>query len=375
MADPRLEQPPDYANGDFAIIREGLRIGYTEDDQQVVQRLLAAWEADRTRRAEAWTTAQEAVALAAEEADQECRHLEDEAERLVVKEPEHERIESDKKKPKMNIFEPGTSVTNILIPHPSQYALQKLHSFDFVELWYFLPEGCADAAWHNSKSQADDAFGLSKMDDILTVKLVASVRASRNTLANHQLSFESFLQAKNNLLVYARKANWPPVNLDSLATFFWNIETHPIHKMALGNKIVLSYAARVRQDWHDEIKANNGYDISVINENLMCDIAFEIQSNDHQKVKSKVGISSLQGRCSLAYQPFPAPFAHVICTFHRATADHCSSDHVPTNRVVTIVGTTPLQLKLPPCRITHLWHSPTSSHIDGRAHCSGGALV
>ena len=92
MADPRLEQPPDYANGDFAIIREGLRIGYAEDDQQVVQRLLAAWEADRTRRAEAWTAAQEAVALAAEEADQERRRLEDEAERLVVEEAERKRI-------------------------------------------------------------------------------------------------------------------------------------------------------------------------------------------------------------------------------------------------------------------------------------------
>ena len=354
MADLRLEQPPDYANGDFAIIREGLRIGYAEDDQQVVQRLLAAWEADWTRRAEAWTAAQEAVALAAEEADQERRRLEDEAERLAVEEAERECIELDKKKPKMNIFEPGTSIANILIPRPSQYALQKLHSFDFVELWYFSPEGCADAVWHNSKSQADDAFGLSKTDDILTVRSVASVRALRNALANHELSFESFLQAKNNLLVYARKADWPPVNLGLLATFFWNIETHPIRKTALGNKIVLSYAARVRRDWHDEIKANKGYDISVINKNLMRNIAFEIQSSDHQKVKSKVGIPSLRGCCSLAHQPFPAPFAHVVCTFRRATADRCSSDHVPTDRAVTVVGTTPLWLKLPPCHVTHL---------------------
>ena len=373
MADLRLEQPPDYTNGDFAIIHKGLRIGYTEDDQQVVQRLLAAWEADQTRRAEAWTAAQEAVALAAEEADQERRHLEDEAKRLAVKEAEHKHIELDKKKPKMNIFEPGTSIANILIPRPSQYTLQKLHSFDFVKLWYFSPKGCADTAWHNSKSQADDAFGLSKTDNILTVRLVASIRALCNALADHEPSFESFLQVKNNLLVYARKADWPPVNLDLLVTFFWNIEMHPIHKTALSNKIVLSYAARVRRDWHDEIKANNGYDISVINENLMHDIAFKIQSNDHHKVKSKVGVSSLQGCCSLAYQPFPAPFAHVVCTFRCATADRCSSDHVPTDRAVTVVGTTPPSVKIAtvphhaPLALTHIFSHRWKSSLLRRS--------
>jgi len=286
MADPRLEQPPDYSSNDFLAIRNGLKVAFNgEDDQQVAQRLLVAWETNRDRRAQEWTLAQEAAARIAEEAERDRRRLEEEAERLAEEEAERERQESEKKKPKMNAFEPGTSVANILIPRPSQYALQKLSSFDFVELWYFSPEGCADAARYNNKSHAEDTFGLSRTDDILTVKSVASVRASRNALADQELSFESFLQAKNSFLVYARKANWPPANLDSLATFFWGIETHPIRKTALGNRIALTYAARVCRDWHDEIKADNGYDVSVINENLMRDIAFEIQSSDHQRMK------------------------------------------------------------------------------------------
>lgn len=141
---------PDYANDKFAIICDGLRVGYGKNDQQVVQRLLAVWEADRTIRTQAWMAAQEVAACAIEGAKQERRRLDDEADRLATGEAQHERTEADKKKPKMNIFEPGTSVANILIPRPSQYTLQKLSSFNFVELWYISPEGCAEAACNNS---------------------------------------------------------------------------------------------------------------------------------------------------------------------------------------------------------------------------------
>lgn len=54
MADPRLESPSDYAYGDFTVIREGLMVRYGENIQLVIERLLAAWEADRTRRAGNW---------------------------------------------------------------------------------------------------------------------------------------------------------------------------------------------------------------------------------------------------------------------------------------------------------------------------------
>ena len=50
MADLRLELPPDYASNEFTVICDGLKIGYGENDQQVVQRLLVAWEENCTRR-------------------------------------------------------------------------------------------------------------------------------------------------------------------------------------------------------------------------------------------------------------------------------------------------------------------------------------
>ncbi|KAF8123258.1 hypothetical protein EV363DRAFT_1404015 [Boletus edulis] len=261
MADPNLEELPNYRGDEFAVIRKGLRLGYGENDDQVIERLIAAWQADRATRSAAWNERREA-----EEAEMERRlQLEERA-----------RTEAEKKKPKMNAFASGLSVPDVLSLPPSQYALQKLNSFDYVELWYFSLSGRLDAA---NKSQADDTFGISKS--------IASVRASENALPDHELSFSDFLKAKNCFLEFAKKANWPSVNLDAVAKFFWFLETHPLLQLPLGEKTILTYAARVRQDWHRVLKVERGYDISIINSRLMSYISDEVRAFEDQQVKSQ----------------------------------------------------------------------------------------
>ena len=117
---------------------------------------------------DAWDEVQRIAAQIEEETELKWRHLEEETERLADEEAEHEKQYAKKKKPKMNGFEPGMAVASVLVPCSSQYTLQKLNTFDYIKLWYFSPEGCADAT-HNNRSQAND---------ILTIHSVASVRAS-----------------------------------------------------------------------------------------------------------------------------------------------------------------------------------------------------
>lgn len=194
------------------------------------------------------------------------------------------------------------SVANILISCPSQYAIQKLSVFKFVDLWYFSAKGCAKAA-SKSTLQADDSLGITKTGGTFSFKPLAATKASRNVIQDQLLSFESFLYAKNNFLVYVRKANWPVGNIDTLSLFFWKLETHTMHKNPLGNQILLTYAARVHRNWHDKLKANKGYDISIINNNLMCNITFEIQLVDQQKMKAKVCNSPHQREPLLIFSP------------------------------------------------------------------------
>ncbi|KIJ09688.1 hypothetical protein PAXINDRAFT_87115 [Paxillus involutus ATCC 200175] len=287
MAGPNLKTPPNYAGPEFEIIREGLRRGYHEDDQQVIKRLLAAWQADRTNRITAWNVQKGIEARAAEEADQARRLREEEEEMLANEEAERELRETEKKKPKMNTFTPGASVADILVHPPSQFALQKLSTFDYVELWYFSLAGRLDAAKHHDRSQADDTFGISKVDDHLTIRSIASVRASCNALPDHELSFSKFLKAKNCFLEHTKKANWPASNLDALAKFFWFLETHPSLQLPLGEKIILTYTSRVRHDWHRELKAGRGYDISIINNHLLNMVTQDIEGHDNDRIKSK----------------------------------------------------------------------------------------
>lgn len=128
MVDPNLEDVPNYAGAEFDLIRAGLRAGYVENDEQVIERLVAAWQANRALRINAWNARREAEARLAEEAKQEHCWLAEEEERAAIAEAEREQNEADKKKPKMNSFTPGSSVADVLVHPPSQYAIQKLNS-------------------------------------------------------------------------------------------------------------------------------------------------------------------------------------------------------------------------------------------------------
>jgi hypothetical protein len=180
-----------------------------------------------------------------------------------------------------------------MLPRPSQYAIQKLITFDFIELWYFSLEGCAEAH-RNHKSQADDAFGISSAHDVLTLRLVTSVKASRLARADHDLSFSELLQAKNVFLQHTKRNGWLDKHVNALAQFFWNLENHPIRFTEHGDTITLHYASRVQQRWHDDLKNNSGdaFNISLISDVLMNSIAFEVNSSIQIAATRKVSSPS-----------------------------------------------------------------------------------
>lgn len=88
----------------------------------------------------------------------------------IAKEAEakNDCLNAEKKKPKMNSFSATITVGDTIAPHPSQYTIQKLNNFKYVELWYFSPDGCKEAM-KMSRSIIDDTFSLVKLDDQLTI--------------------------------------------------------------------------------------------------------------------------------------------------------------------------------------------------------------
>ncbi|KAI6153042.1 hypothetical protein BKA82DRAFT_3971110, partial [Pisolithus tinctorius] len=208
----------------------------------------------------------------------------------------NEHRDTECKKPQMADFTIGRPPPRILVNRPSQYTTNKLASCDYIELWYFSPEGCNDMAKH-ARSNADDAFGISSTRDLLTLRPVASVKASQNARVDHNLNFGEFLQARVSFLHHIKMVPWPKKHINALAMFFWNLKSHPQHSTTNSDAIVLSYTSWVRRQWHDELKANNGhvFDISIINDTLMTSIVFEVNNAAQKQLARRSVVSMVTG--------------------------------------------------------------------------------
>jgi hypothetical protein len=276
MADPSLEVRPDFGGNLYEDIRNDLIAATGATVEEVVARLTETWTRGHNERIQEWNRQREEEAQAEAEIERARAAREEEEHLAKEAETENERLEAEKKKPKMNGFNATVSVGDSIAPRPSQYAIQKLNNFEYVELWYFSPEGCKEAM-KTSRSIADDTFSLTKLDDHLTIRPSSAFKALRSALPDHELTFSTFLRAKNLFLTHANTAKWPQTHLDALALFFWHLENHAIRNNSeIGDMVILHYASRVRLNWHDRLKRDEGFNIGIINETLLRTINEEI---------------------------------------------------------------------------------------------------
>ena len=178
-------------------------------------------------RVKAWNLQREAEVQEAQQAQQEQRERDEVQRRIEEAEAEKERKDPKKKKPKISDFNKRRPPPSTIDPRLSQYAIQKITTPNFIELWYFSLEGCTDTVC-NQKSQADDAFGLTNSHNVLTLHPLTTVKASRLACYDHDLSFSEMLQAKNLFLRQIKQHAWPSKHINALTEFFWNLENHPI---------------------------------------------------------------------------------------------------------------------------------------------------
>ncbi|KAG0694955.1 hypothetical protein DFH29DRAFT_838020, partial [Suillus ampliporus] len=274
-SDPALDIEPDFTSVTFEGIRNRI-IGNSQlTHAEAANELATGWQQDRDIRLAAWMQQTNEEALLVLEAAQ-AEHARLEQERLLLEqEAENERKETEKKKPKINDFKVGTSVGDTLTPRPSQYAIHKLKSFEYVELWYFSPDGCKETA-DEAKSSADGTYGFTKVDDFIALKPVASFKPSHKVVQDHSLEWRQFDMAKNSFLLHINKLNWPEKHQRAIMMFFMNIVSHPQRAEPFGERALLLYAARVRRDWHDSLTLDNAFDISVFNLSLLRNLAEEV---------------------------------------------------------------------------------------------------
>ena len=146
--DPALTLCPDFGTDLFAAFRNSHIIASngTLSHAEVTQQLTEAWTQDNAAQQVLFAQqqqhdqlAQEAAALAAQEA------LDQQREEQACQD-NADRLELEKKKPKMKNFDATMTVSDYIAPRPSAYAIHKLEKFAYIKLWYFTPEGRHDAS-------------------------------------------------------------------------------------------------------------------------------------------------------------------------------------------------------------------------------------
>ena len=204
----------------------------------------------------------------------------------------------DKKKPSIGDFEEDAPPPNVITCCPSQYALQKIVIFEYVELWYFTRESYFEAS-RLAHSQVDDAFGIASMNEILTLCLVALVKASKNAKADHELLLVEMLQVQTSYLEHIKEASWPEKHVMALFKFFWNLESHP-------------FCLSMQHGDH-KLKSGNMFNITIINENLLQYIVVEVNDAMLGKVSNVTLVLKLPAP---THKCLPLPLSHLHSTPH-----------------------------------------------------------
>ena len=165
--------------GAYAAVRQIMSNNGQINNDQAIEQLTAAWNQTHAQEVDTWN--QQVQANLAEQA--ELTRLAEEEDTRQQAEDEHqkeeEKEELEKKWLKINDFDESKIVADHVMPRPSQFAIGKLKSFNFVELWYFTDEGCTEAQ-DTSKAQLDNTYGITKVDDLIALKPITSFKASRN---------------------------------------------------------------------------------------------------------------------------------------------------------------------------------------------------
>ncbi|KAH9019637.1 hypothetical protein EDB85DRAFT_1873013 [Lactarius pseudohatsudake] len=281
--DPNQATCPDFDGGDWEFLRQSMIDAHQGiaplTGEEAVHRLKEAWARENANKIIAWNAQLEQDQAEQDERDRLAQEAEDAQRAQHEKEAEEQRREAEKKKPKMNAFDPRRCVSNWIEPRLSQYALNKINSLEYIELDYFMLRGCREAAADSGKSIGQDTLAFTQLDDTIALRPMAAVKPSRYIKNDEDLTWDKLMEAKNSMLHFIAKSGiWPLANAQSLAAFFVALEVHPIRIQSNGRKVLLAYQSKVRREWFDALKRDEGFNLEIINEDLLRTLSEQLNS-------------------------------------------------------------------------------------------------
>ena len=111
----------------------------------------------------------------------------------------------------------------------STYTINKLESFNYVELFYFTQEGCLNAL-NNHHTEANNTYGLSRIGNLVSLCSILAVKASKNVVQDINLTWAQMTFAKTSYLQHLSSAGWPQKHINTLTHFFISLKASSFHR-------------------------------------------------------------------------------------------------------------------------------------------------
>ena len=138
----------------------------------------------------------------------------------------------------------GRPTPNFLDVRPARHILKRLEQREYVELWYFTVAGCKDAAARDLAALAD-TFSLINTDKGLLLQDAGAAIGSPKVLKDKLLSHQEWSEGKTRIVDCMEDLGWDTYKVKELATFFFNLDLHPMKSEPYGFQAILRYQERV----------------------------------------------------------------------------------------------------------------------------------
>lgn len=359
LEDPTRAICPSFEGEEWEVLKQPMIDMHAGDIpltmEQATQRMRDAWTRQNERKIAAWNEQAERDRMEQEEHDREAQEQEDVRQAQRDREAEEQRSEAEKRKPKLNPFNRKRLAPECIEARPSQYAINKVNNLEYIELDYFTIRGCKDASADTNKSISHDTLAFTQLEDTFAIRPMAALRPSKNIRNDEDLSWDEMWDAKNTWLHFmALSGAWPDEHAESLAAFFVNLDLHPKKLQTNGKLALIMYQGRVRREWFDALKRNEGFNIEIIQEVLLRACADEISNKIFDRKMEQVSTGPR--------------ILHRKHTLIHALPPHRCSFSLPTNTDTAIATRCPRRFfLLHPPRYTL---SPAPCHTTTRCrHC------
>jgi hypothetical protein len=125
---------------------------------------------------------------------------------------------------------------------------------------------------------SNEHFTLAQKDGVISLQSTLA-KSSAKAKPDEQLTFNEMSAAKAGMLEDMVRAGYPEQYTTSLQQFFYILENHELRRQPYGDEILVLLQARVRRDWHADVKRKEGWDIAKFKRLLLQQIKEEFHDS------------------------------------------------------------------------------------------------